>query len=374
MYLRIKTGVLIFSALFASLFFKRVDAQISKVDFERLLQVPLQYTVLRTTGQMTIDGKDDEPDWSKAPWTEFFTDIKSGADSNPLIKSHCKMLWDDDYLYLFVSLDETNLWASLTEHDSPVFQDNAFEMFIDPSGTNFNYFEFQINAYGTVWDLFMPKPYRNGGKNLTSWDLKGLKKAVQLNGTINNPNDTDQGWSIELAVPFKSLNLSGDQPPGIGTTWRMNFSRVKWDIDTLNGSYHRRKDINTGKPLPEHYNVWSPQGIVNLHCPERWGYVQFSDQLSPKGFLSEKTEKLKLILWKYYYLQQEFKRVNGKYSNNLKQLKKMYKDGPSLNEKDFEIKLYADEYQFLIKGSYPGVDHLLSVDEEGELNIDNLSK
>ena len=97
----------------------------------------------------------------------------------------------------------------------------------------------------------------------------------------------------------------------------MNFSRVQWDLDTLNGHYLRKEDKAAGKLLPEHYTVWSPQGIINLHYPERWGYVQFSDKLSPQGFLSEKTEELKLILWKYYYLEQEYKNENGKYSGSL---------------------------------------------------------
>ena len=135
--MRIKKDVFILSVLFASLFIKIVDAQLNDIDFKRLLKVPLQYTVLRASENITIDGKDDEKDWSKAPWTELFTDIESGVDSNPLRKSHCKMLWDDDYLYLFARLDETNLWASLTQHDEAVFQDNAFEMFIDPEGTQF---------------------------------------------------------------------------------------------------------------------------------------------------------------------------------------------------------------------------------------------
>ena len=75
-------------------------------------------------------------------------------------KVQCKMLWDDDFLYLFARLQEPDIWASLTEHDDRIYQDNAFEMFIDPDGSTFNYFEFQINANGAVWDLFMPKPYR----------------------------------------------------------------------------------------------------------------------------------------------------------------------------------------------------------------------
>jgi len=372
--MKIKTAPAILLVLIASFCFEMVDAQLSNIDLKRLLQVPLQYTALRASGNITIDGKDDEKDWSKAPWTELFTDIASGVDSNSLRKSHCKILWDDDFLYVFAHLDETNLWASITRHDSPVFQDNALEIFIDPGGAAFNYFEFQINANETVWDLFMPKPYRNGGKNLSSWDINGLKKAVHLDGTLNNPSDSDKGWSIELAIPFKSVSMSGNEHPKVGTTWRMNFSRVEWDLDTLNGSYFRKKDSNTGKLLSEHYSVWSPQGIVNLHYPERWGYVRFSDKLNPKGFLSEKKETLKLILWKYYYLQQEFKKENGKYARKIKQLKKMYNDGPLFNEKDFDIKIFTDERQFLIEGSYQGLNQVLSINEEGELHTDNLLK
>ena len=81
-----------------------------------------------------------------------------------------------------------------------------------------------------------------------------------------------------------------------------------------------------------------------------------------------------MILWKYYYLQQEFKRLNGEYANKIKQLKKIYIDVPLLNEKGFEIKMYADEKQFWIQGSYKGLNQFSSVDEEGELHVNNLSK
>jgi hypothetical protein len=295
------------------LFYGTANAQGNDSDYSRLLQIPLQYTVLRTTEKMMIDGKDDEKIWGKAPWTQVFTDIVTGEQINSEREAKCKMLWDDDFLYLFVKFRERNLWASIRDHDAQVYQDNAFEMFIAPGGGTYNYFEFQINAYSTVWDLFMPKPYRNGGKGLTSWDIKGLQKAVYLDGTLNNPADTDRSWSIELAVPFNSVRMNGSQNPEIGTIWRMNFSRVQWDLDTLNGEYFRRKDKVTGKLFPEHYSVWSPQGIINLHYPERYGYVLFSDTLSTNSFLSPRDEKLKLLLWKYYYLQQEFKKSTYPY-------------------------------------------------------------
>lgn len=364
-------NLLTLSIVTASLFCGTANAQVNDTDYNRLLQIPLQYTVLRTTEKMMIDGKDDERDWGKAQWTQVFTDIETGDKINPEQEAKCKMLWDNDFLYVFVKFRERDLWASISNHDAAVFQDNAFEMFFSPEGETYNYVEFQINAYGTVWDLFMPKPYRNGGMGLTSWDIKGLQKAVYLDGTLNNPTDTDRSWSVELAIPFSSVKLNGSHNPSIGTIWRMNFSRVQWGLDTLNGAYFRRKDKVTGKLFPEHYSVWSPQGIINLHCPERWGYVLFSDTLSTKSFLSPQAEKLKLLLWKYYYLQQEFARRNGKYAATLDQLDKIYKGEKGLTAKESGIQMYADEKQFWVQVFLSALNEYMAVDEAGEIHFEN---
>ncbi len=357
--------------LMASLFVGTANAQFTDTEYIRLLQMPLQYTVLRTTEKIMIDGKDDEKDWGKAPWTQVFTDIETGEQINSEQEAKCKMLWDDNFLYLFAKFKERNLWASIRNNDAPVFQDNAFEMFISPGGETYNYVEFQINAYGTVWDLFMPKPYRDGGIGLTSWDIKGLQKAVYLDGTLNNPADTDRSWSIELAVPFSSVQMNGSHNPVVGTIWRMNFSRVQWKLDTLNGQYFRRKDEATGHLFPEHYSVWSPQGIINLHYPERWGYVLFSDTLSTKSFLSPGVENLKLLLWKYYYLQQEFKKRNGIYAITLEQLDKIFRGGQTLTTNEFKIQMYADEHQFLIQVFLPLSNEYMGVDDEGEIHFES---
>lgn len=354
----------------ASLFGGVVYAQSNDSDYERLLKIPSQYTVLKTTEKMTIDGMDNEKAWEKAPWTPAFTDISTGEEINSKNEAKCKMLWDNDFLYVYAYFNEPNLWASITKHDASVFQDNAFEMFISPGGGTYNYFEFQINAGGTVWDLFLPRPYRNGGAGLTSWDIKGLQKAVHLDGTLNNPSDKDKGWSMELAVPFSSVHMNGSRRPASGTIWRMNFSRVQWQLDTLNGEYFRQKN-NAGKLLAEHYSVWSPQGIINLHYPERFGYVLFSDTLSTESFLSPHDEELKLLVWKYYYLQQEFKRRNGKYAATLKRLDKIYHPKKGLNAKKSKLKMMTDEAQFRIQVFLPSEDEYMSVDEKGEIHFEH---
>lgn len=51
--------------------------------------------------------------------------------------------------------------------DCVIFQDNDFEVFINPDGDNCMYYEIEINALGQVWDLLLPKPYRNGAPATT---------------------------------------------------------------------------------------------------------------------------------------------------------------------------------------------------------------
>ena len=62
-----------------------------------------------------------------------------------------------------------------------------------------------INALGTGWDLLLPRPYKDGGRAVDRWEIPGLKSAVHVDGTINDPRDTDRGWSVELAFPWAVL-------------------------------------------------------------------------------------------------------------------------------------------------------------------------
>src|SRR5262249_4318836 len=115
--------------------------------------------------------------------------------------------------------------------------------------------------------------YRAGGRAINGWEIIGLKSAVHLDGTLNDPSDTDRGWTVEIAWPWKGLKelTSVSVPPRDGDQWRINFSRVEWDMNVVDGEYQKIKG------RPEHNWVWSPQGVIDMHRPERWGYVQFND-------------------------------------------------------------------------------------------------
>jgi hypothetical protein len=237
-----------------------------------LLPAPKGYVCYRASEPVQVDGRLDDDAWKAAPWTDRFVDIEGDVRPRPRFSTRVKMLWDDHYFYVGALLEEPHIWGTLTRHDAIIFQDNDFEIFIDPDGDNHEYYEIEINALNTEWDLFLKKPYRNGGPAINEWEIPGLKTGVHVDGTLNQWSDQDNSWSVEFAIPWKVLAEYAHRPapPRDGDQWRVNFSRVEWLHEIVDGHY--RKVPKTR----ENNWVWSPQGAIDMHRPERWGYVQFS--------------------------------------------------------------------------------------------------
>ena len=225
-------------------------------------EVPIRtYNAPTATGAITIDGILDEADWQNAPLSDAFADIR-GVDfePKPIKQTNMKMLWDEENLYIAGIIEEDNVTASLTEHDAIIYHDNDWEVFIDPDQDCRFYFEIELNALNTVMDLLMDRPYRDGGKFYLPWDLRGLKTAVHVDGTLNDPSDTDKGWTVEMAIPIASLCVEFQTPQELlDKDWKIGFSRVEWLKESG----------------PEENWVWNPTGLVDMHQPERWGVLHF---------------------------------------------------------------------------------------------------
>ena len=205
--------------------------------------------------------------------------------------------------------------------------DNDFEVFLDPSGSNHNYYELEVNALNTVWQLRLDKPYKNGGSEhservgmLGQGSLPNLGTAVCVDGSLNDPSVTDTGWGVVIRLPFKDLQAAGhcQQPPSAHDVWRINFSRVQWEWES-------RRDSGAAQaawikvPRPDHGNegednwVWSPQGVINMHCPEKWGFLQFCPQTDgashggcPSG-AEEEEWQARQVLTGWHYLLQDYR-------------------------------------------------------------------
>jgi hypothetical protein len=279
---------------------------------------PKGYLCQRATAPIVVDGNLNDSAWAAAPWTDDFVDIQGAAKPLPRFRTRAKMLWDDDYLYIGAELQEPHVWANLTQHDSVIFQDPDFEVFIDPTGSTQPYYEFEMNALNTGWDLLLDKPYMDQGKAHNEWDIPGLKTAVRVLGTLNDPSDTDQGWNLEIAFPWQVLSQRARHPgpPREGEQWRIDFSRVEWQITTNGGTY--KKVPKT----PEDNWIWSPPGVVDMHRPEMWGLVQFSSRPASASNAVRPIpgKSARDLALEVYYAQRDFREKHKRWATTLDEL------------------------------------------------------
>lgn len=359
-FLRHKRSIAVFVFLLIDASSK-LFAQKSFTGLEALFSTPKNYVVLHTNQPIKADGYLQESDWQKAAWTSSFVDIEGEKKPLPIHQTQVKMLWNDSTLFIAAKLQEPQLWATQTHHDDIIFKDNDFEVFIDPDNNTHQYFEIEVNAINKIFDLFLPKPYRNGGDALISWDVEGLKSGVQIDGTLNDPKDIDKGWTVEMAIPLRSLRMGFPfQPPEEGSLWRINFSRVEWDTK-IAGNKNRKLTDASGKNLPEHNWVWSPQGVINMHYPERWGYLQFSRK-SDAVFTMPFSELQKQYLWLVYYRQKEYQEKNGKYAQSLAELD--IDRGAKIGDRENTLQMYASAKQFTATVKAEG-SAAISINNEG---------
>eukprot|EP00195_Chlamydomonas_chlamydogama_P010478 CAMPEP_0202899086 /NCGR_PEP_ID=MMETSP1392-20130828/7420_1 /ASSEMBLY_ACC=CAM_ASM_000868 /TAXON_ID=225041 /ORGANISM="Chlamydomonas chlamydogama, Strain SAG 11-48b" /LENGTH=392 /DNA_ID=CAMNT_0049585183 /DNA_START=90 /DNA_END=1268 /DNA_ORIENTATION=+ len=321
---------------------------------------PRGYVAYRSGEALSINGKLEQASWRAAPWSEEFMDIEGPDKPAPYHRTRVKMLWDDEYLYIGAYLDEPQPSASLTLHDSIIYKDNDFEVFIDPDGDNHLYYEIEINANNAVWDLMLVRPYRDGGPAIHSWETvapseptqqdgptgwRPLRRAVWVEGEINNGDVESKGWSVEMAVPWSVLGQGAGVrcPPQPGDQWRINFSRVQWAMrwDAASRTY-----VKEPPGQSEHNWVWSPQWEIAMHKPEYWGYVQFSDKeatqlagagptatedtsvgavgavgaVGPDQFVPDPSWPIRSFLMEVYYAQKAHMEEQGCYASSLQEL------------------------------------------------------
>jgi len=139
---------------------------------------------------------------------------------------------------------------------------------------------------------------------------------------VNKPGDKDRGWTVEIRWPFTGLReLTREEktrpkfPPSDGDQWRINFSRVEWDMKIVDGKYEKVANRD------EHNWVWSPQGVIDMHRPERWGYLQFSTaKPGEAAFHKDADWPVRDLLHRVYYAERAYYKEHGKYSATIEPL------------------------------------------------------
>jgi hypothetical protein len=220
---------------------------------------PLEYACARTPNPPEFTGDLNAGVWMLAGWTGDFRDIEGSERPDPEVQTRVKMLWDETHLYVGCTMEEPDLWATYDQRDMIVFHEHDFEVFIDPDGDGNEYYEIEINVLGTIFDLFLHRPYRLGGPAEHGWDSTNLKPpSHRADGTL---------WSLPPIAEHQRTAT-----PEVGETWRINFSRVEWDLEVVDGGYRKIEG------RPEYNWTWTPQWEINMHVPERWGLLRFVEE------------------------------------------------------------------------------------------------
>jgi uncharacterized repeat protein (TIGR03806 family) len=190
---------------------------------------PSKFECRWTDTPITIDGSADEPTWKNAQEIDAFHLPWLGDKARmSRTRTTAKLLWDREYLYFFADMEDTDLFADITEQDGMLWLNDVFELFFRPDATKPGYYEFQVNAAGAKFDAFYPK---FDEKRIVEWSKTGkfhIDAKVKLRGTLNKRDGKDRGWSVEGRIPWTDFVRTGGRPVP-GEDWKMNLCRFDYN-------------------------------------------------------------------------------------------------------------------------------------------------
>ena len=213
------------------------------------------YRCHRISSVPVIDGRINDKAWQNAPVITL-VDCRTGEAARHLTRA--RMCWDDSCLYIAFNSRDSDIRNHYLSRDESIFNEELVEVYIVPGDDLLNYFEINLSPRNVLFDAKISVENEQGAKRKTdkNWNCPGIKSAVLVDGTIDSPGDTDNGWTAEIAIPFAAL---AHKAPRVGDHWRINLYRIE------------------KHPAPEQYQAWSPTMDGAFHRPYRFGVLEFCE-------------------------------------------------------------------------------------------------
>ncbi len=192
-----------------------------------------QYICRRASSAIEIDGKLDDAAWEKAEAIDLV--LLTGEE--PLSKTEAKILWDDSRLYVAYRAYDKDIWSTLRDRDSATCMEDCLECFIQPNPLEQTYYNFEINALGTIHDAYNIGKHSGGYDHhrWAAWNCEGLRVGIFIDGTLNDPSDIDNYWQMELAIPFAELPSLNGKGPNVGDVWKFLLARYDFSVHLPEG-------------------------------------------------------------------------------------------------------------------------------------------
>jgi uncharacterized repeat protein (TIGR03806 family) len=182
-------------------------------------------------GPIVIDGKADEEAWGKAQLIGRFSLPWLAENARPAkTATKARLLWDRENLYFFAEMEDADLYADVTEHDGITWENDVFELFFKPADDKPGYYEFQVNAAGTIMDMFLPRRNSGGYRRFKGDGKFHIEARVSLAGTLNRWQDKDTGWAVEGRIPWSDFLRSGGRPAE-DERWKFALCRYDYSVE-----------------------------------------------------------------------------------------------------------------------------------------------
>ncbi|MFW6457323.1 MAG: carbohydrate-binding family 9-like protein [Planctomycetota bacterium] len=162
-----------------------------------------------------VDGELDDAAWDDAlTFTDSYP-FDSTDEGGP--ETTYKVLWDKEYMYFAFDCEDEDVVAEDRDRDGQVASDDCVKLFILPTLRYPVYWELVVGASGSIADALNTKNVRKWGCDEDAEkDIEGLEIAQEIRGTLNDSDDTDEGYSVEIAVPFSDIPGFTRYPPRPG--------------------------------------------------------------------------------------------------------------------------------------------------------------
>lgn len=172
-----------------------------------------------------LDGKLDDRCWQHAAVIDHFAAFWMSPKA-PRTGTFAYLVWDDEAFYYAGSMTDAELRSFGTKRNDTLWQGDVFELFLKPRADRPEYYEFQANPKGVVFEMaFAKRP--DGPVDFAAGPPLGNRAQVSLQGTLDQPGDRDQGWTVEGRIPWSAFAPTGGKPKP-GEVWLFAICRYDY--------------------------------------------------------------------------------------------------------------------------------------------------
>ncbi len=191
----------------------------------------------RLAEPLTVDGVLDDPVYDQVPAAEGFTQQEPDEGAPVSESTRVWVLYDADSLYVAADLEEHHPEEFMTNEmrrdNRNIGWGDSFSVILDTFYDRRNGVLFHTNAAGALYDAQVTDERNTNADWNTVWWVRTRRM--------------DDGWTVEMRIPFRSLRYAG----GGAQLWGINFRRLI--------KHTNERSFLT--PTPQAYDRW---GLLRL--------------------------------------------------------------------------------------------------------------